>query len=245
MKSLFSFVSRISFIIAISVTPALAAPSVVVIDKSILTLPDNVLADCIELADKLQVKVVPVDMEPSLRNDESVRVLSGATQSKGNQRTLGVTRSSYQIAMEYSLNSVSVKGTKGACSVPSITVYLNQANHEVSIGREFSPNTCLFNHIKHHEYVHVAINKKGLYDSTAILTRELQQQFKDKVFVGKPDTLANMLDESMRGYWTIRASQLHANVMKLHKVLDSPAEYAKNQSVCNGSLNSVLRANGY
>lgn len=176
--------------------------------------------------------------------DRSVRDLTLQHPPGGNEKTLGLTDRAFRSRMEVNGQTLAVAGTDLVCLRPVVTMTLSLEPHVVAIGKEFSPETCAFDAIARHEQQHVVVNNLALERTAALMTRALQDAFAERVFYGPRAQLQANLQAYLQE-WLDWAEVELKKVDQLHRQIDTPEEYARNEHICGGEIPRVLRANGY
>lgn len=176
-------------------------------------------------------------------NNEDIRSLTTQEQEyRQGHFTLGLTSEKYRLSVNSKLTTLTDPRSLATCARVALDVSLSEPYHKVSIGREFSPGTCIFNEIRRHEYRHVAVNQNSIQWAKTVVEGELKTQFGNRVFYGDPTTLRQQIDDAVTSYWMPRVEQLHAEVQKQQQLIDTPEEYARLGAVCDGAANRVIAA---
>lgn len=172
----------------------------------------------------------------------SVAELSAARRAPTpGQYTLGLTVFELKTSLEWRSNMLRrADGT--ACLRPHIRLTLDVGPQLVYIGREFPRGSCAFNDIARHELLHVHANQTRAEAVGAALKTALERQFGNRVFHGQAEQLRSQLESALRQSWFAWAQQQLREVDKDHAAIDSPQEYARNLTVCNGEIARTLQA---
>lgn len=210
-----------------------AAPEIILMNSSVHP-PKEFIAACIAALPGSKVIVKYHDSPVNESYAYSVKDLSKKNDTKQNH--LGVTVFQYGSSFSYSSKGIKDPTTGLSCTSLSIESELSMKDHNVYIAKDFLNNSCLFNYIRSHEYVHVSINRKAIIDSASVLKAEMDAQFSNKLYIGDSRDISAKYESSIKQYWEPRVKSLQNQVMDLHKIIDTPAEYAKVLSACNGSI---------
>lgn len=176
------------------------------------------------------------------------RSMKGLTQKGARQRTLGqvvlgLTESKVETNMTWGNSLLLHPHKKSACLRPALKLTLN-IPQVVSVAREFSEGTCAFNDILRHELLHVQANQAHAETTARYMQEELTKFFGNRVFYGEEGELTAQLKEALAQSWLPLAKAKMDEVSKRHNVIDSPAEYAKNEFVCDGAISRAIRQAG-
>jgi len=190
-------------------------------------------------ATQVDVKVVsaPVTYSTSLGVSDLTR-RQNPPPAKGS-RTLGLTerRARTQIDGQHSL--LTRPSEPLACLRPKVTVTLSLEPHTVFVAREFAAGSCAYHHIADHEMKHVQVNHLALTRTAAALRNELKSSFGNRVFYGTPDELETNLDQHLKDWMDWVTAEMD-KTLRLHQDIDSPQEYARNNTACGGEISRIL-----
>jgi len=157
---------------------------------------------------------------------------------------LGLTESTLRTNINWNSNMLVRSSPQTGCLRPQVTLTFDVTPQIVSIAREFPKGSCSFNEIAAHEMRHVRANQAQLEAAAAYMEKELKNFFQQKIFYGPPDTLKNQLEEALRTTWLPLAEQQLEKVNVVHEAIDSPEEYARNKTVCNGEITRIIYESG-
>lgn len=194
---------------------------------------------------RLPATVIEVRTAPdSLRFDlgRSVTELSKAPQRRGERTyTLGLTEMRIGTTVDY--RSPTLKSTREAlaCARPHVVVTLSLAPHTVAVAREFPEGGCAHRHIVEHEMRHVEVNRLTLQDTAERLRQALRESFGNKVYYGTPAELQQRLTQHIRDEWLPWVRERMKHTQQRHQDIDTPQEFARNHTVCDGEITRVLK----
>ncbi|GAA6143756.1 hypothetical protein NBRC116584_35740 [Hydrogenophaga sp. 5NK40-0174] len=176
-----------------------------------------------------------------LRNDRSIAALTAVRRmQKPDMFTVGLTEVRIETRIE-SRSRMMVHGNRiSACMRPQFTVYLSLDPHTVSVASEFSEHSCAFNHIKAHETRHVEVNQRALDEAARELEFAMREAFGDQPIHGSPEELKAWLPAHIRDEWMPWVRAQMDGTLQLHRQIDTPQEYARNQEVCSGAIGKEL-----
>lgn len=230
--------------------PLLSRTALIVIallPASAAALPPNelnrFLAECnARLApSKIEVRTTPVSWVQSDR--ASVKELtaksSTANRSAGFS-TLGLATSQFSMSSQWGTNWMIHSSGQYSCTRPHLTVELSAGTQLVEIASEFAGNPCVRRHILEHELRHVHANQRQLESTARMLRAEMQNAMGVELFHGDHRTLRTQMEHSLATEWTVLAQEHFKQVNSAHSQIDAPAEYARNNVVCDGAVAKVL-----
>jgi len=160
---------------------------------------------------------------------------------KRSRGTLGTT--------EYELRYTAHVGTKAqtdgrtgkACGRIVAWVELQLAPHRVSIAREFPKGSCPYAHVAEHELKHVAINERHLQAVAAEMTARAARQVARRTFFGTEEAMRAQMTRYVTNIWIHEIDLAMEQARAQHARLDSPEEYARNETVCGGTMGPIAR----
>ena len=156
--------------------------------------------------------------------------------------TLGLTEMRLGTSIDYRSPSLTHPNEPLACARPHITVTLSLDPHVVSVASEFPEGSCAHRHISEHEMRHVKVNQHTLDDTAARMRQGLLSSFENKVFYGTPAELEARFNRHIRDEWLPWVEAQMRHTLQLHREIDTPQEYARNRTACNGEIARVLDA---
>lgn len=193
------------------------------------------MAQCERRLPPTQIEIVMATAPLKYDFSKSVGELTSRLSTGKGQVTLGLTERAISSQMEVQSTKMKSPGADVVCMRPRVVVTLTLDPHTVFVGREFPEKTCAFNSILEHEQRHVLVNNMALTKTAASLRQALQQSFGNRVFYGEERDLSSAVQAHIQE-WISWAEQEMKKVDRLHKQIDAPAEYAKNQHVCGGEI---------
>lgn len=159
---------------------------------------------------------------------------------------LGDTEFSSRLAFSFGLNSMKEQNTGMACYRPTVHLTLEVPSHLVHIASEFPPGSCAFDHIKAHEYLHVKVNREAIWYAATTIQAEFQAQLGEGIIYSKDvesgKRLEAQLNEAMKTYWLPRLQEILDGAQSRHQFIDTPEEYARSTTACNGSIARAIVA---
>ena len=174
---------------------------------------------------------------------KSVRHLTQRHASGKGQYTLGLTERSIASEMEVKSSMLKHKGSSLVCMRPHVIVTLTLDPHIVYVGREFPEKTCSFNSILQHEQRHVTVNNMALQRTAASMNQALHTSFGNRIFYGDEAEMGAEVRAHIQD-WIKWAESEMRKVDQLHKQIDTKEEYAKNLTVCNGEIPTLMKRAG-
>ena len=156
--------------------------------------------------------------------------------------TLGLTEMRLGTRIDYRSPSLTHPDEPLACARPHIIVTLSLDPHVVSVASEFPEGGCAHRYIREHEMRHVKVNQHTLDDTATRMRQGLLSSFGNQVFYGTPAELENRFNRHIHGEWLPWVKAQMDQTLQLHREIDTPQEYARNRTVCNGEIARVLDA---
>ena len=156
--------------------------------------------------------------------------------------TLGLTEMRLGTRIDYRSPSLTHPDEPLACARPHIVVTLSLDPHVVSVASEFPEGGCAHRYIREHEMRHVKVNQHTLDDTATRMRQGLRSSFGNQVFYGTPAELENRFNRHIHGEWLPWVKAQMDQTLQLHREIDTPQEYARNRTVCNGEIARVLDA---
>jgi hypothetical protein len=126
------------------------------------------------------------------------------------------------------------------CMRPSFRVTLSYNPIEVFVARELEPGSCPYREVLHHELRHVEAYRLQLSTAVENVGRSLRAHYADRIFYGDPETLRRELEQAIEQQWLPFAQHELEAVGKLHQGIDTPKEYRRYQTACDGEINRIL-----
>jgi len=151
-------------------------------------------------------------------------------------------RTTAQPKMETRIGGKALPATEGkvGCFRPNIRVTLSASPQRVSIAKEVPLNSCGYKHVLNHEVEHVRINQSGVQTLAKYLQEELTKRYGNQVFYGDVASLQQAFKRDVQGWLPIIQREFTARLAHAHAQLDTPQEYARSRTVCDGELARLL-----
>jgi hypothetical protein len=189
-----------------------------------------------------RVEVITVPVKPTIDTTLSYRQLTSLARREDGAWVLGLTRPALRVEARWSYAGLSDAGGQRACIRPSVSMRLRYEPVNVFIGREFLDDECAYRFILDHEQRHVGVHVRRLGEVAAELQRELEKHLAGIVHVGPRDELDRRLKAEVAERWMPLAERELKDVAREHAAIDSPQEYARAASACQGRIASVIAA---
>jgi hypothetical protein len=220
-------------------------------NKSVRALPETFVSECELNFPKSEVKINVKEGTITESNEESIRSLTALAQKTkvihaDQHRTLGLTTLELSWGIDAEFNSLRLQNLNMQCARPTIKIELEVVNHLVHIAKEFPPKSCEYNFVREHEYKHVRLNKENLRRYAKEATNALNERFPNPILYGSIENVTEKMQKMMDNEWLPFIKKVTAKMesegMELHKLIDTPEEYAKGHKVCAGKISQVIRA---
>lgn len=197
---------------------------------------------CAQRLAPTRIEVLPVYAQPVGNYTLSYKELTQRSPMGGNAKTLGLTEGYFKTNIQYGYSGLE-SPDGGGCSRPSIKITLSFDPLLVYVGKEFPPGTCEFQHIFTHEQRHIQANQAHLAQVASRLQAELTQYYGNRILYGNPKVVGAELTKQINEVWAPRAKAWMELVKETHARIDTPQEYARSATACNGNIQRVLSAN--
>lgn len=193
----------------------------------------------------IDVQVIPVFDEPVFDANTPLAALQGlAGQAKAaiphhESVMLGVTL--YEPAIEFQFPVVRTqRPDRQYCTrVRNLVARVGYRNVSVKVAKEFPVGSCAFQHVMIHEKKHIAVNQRLLEDFVPVMRERLEAHLERYgMFVGPdPEFGQKILREKIDAVLNDLAEAMQAENERRQKKVDTPEEYATNQTACGGDIN--------
>lgn len=213
-------------------------------------IPDQFTKECEHHFPPTSIEVTFVDAtitENHLKSFKEITTSARALKSTHADESyvLGQTKfeSTWRLSAEFA--SLQIEGKDLHCIRPKIKIELGFNYHQIEIAKELEYQSCEYNFVRNHEYQHVYINKNNMETYRRELAEAVNYRFSSSILYGAYDTVKNQLETMKDSDWlpfvkdTI--AKLEAEGANRHKLLDTPEEYAKGNTVCDGKIPAVMR----
>jgi hypothetical protein len=157
------------------------------------------------------------------------------------ESTVGLTVAHYLSAIDVVQNGLQDPETREYCMRPHFKVRLSYSPIEVFVGREIQRGSCAYAEVVHHEEKHVAAYELQLKKAAEAVERALRAHYGNTIFYGDPAKLDAQLAYSIRQQWLPFAEHQLEAVEPVQLAIDSPQEYARYRTACNGEIDRILK----
>lgn len=187
----------------------------------------------------IQVSVKPQELQYDF--SKSLAELTQRSKKKQTGRqTLGLTETTVRLSTERAYATLKKPNGMG-CLRPSLEVTLSASPQTIFIAREFPKGSCAFNEIMAHELRHARVNQSHTEAVARQLKAELDQVFGQQIFYGNVAELTQQFKDAWDKQWLPRIDQQLKASEAQHREIDSPQEYARNNTMCDGEVPRMLR----
>lgn len=188
----------------------------------------------------IRVQALPSAIHYNFASSMAQLTSKGSRQRQLGQVVLGLTEARLSYKLNWGANYLVEQGTGRACMRPRLTLVFDVNPQLVSVAREFPKGSCPFNEIAAHELRHVYANQAQLEAAANMMQRELTNFFGQKVFYGSHSSLQAQWQDALTTSWMPLAKAELAKVDTAHNAIDSPAEYARNRTICDGAITKAV-----
>lgn len=195
-------------------------------------------AECEQRLAPSQITVV-VDA-PAVEFDYSktTRELTHKKNPGKNWTTLGLTAVREEVGLNSSSSSLQDPSGR-TCMRPSFSVTIKLNPQRVYVAREFSAGTCAFKEVRAHEMRHVAANQSHSEQVARAFEQEMRSAFGNDIYYAT-GAQGNALAAAVKVGWLPHLQEELKKSELLHAEIDTPAEYARMGTLCNGEVGKVL-----
>lgn len=188
---------------------------------------------------RVQVRTAPVEpvVDKTLSYHELTRM---AGEDAGYRWVLGLTRPALRVEAKWGFTSLQDRRTGQSCIRPALQMTLRYQPVLVYVGREFVEDACAFDFVYAHEMRHVDVHVRRLREVSLQLQSELQNRLAGSTHIGQRDDLERRLKAEIGNYWVPRAERDLKDVRRQHAAIDTPEEYARAQTACDGRVARYL-----
>jgi hypothetical protein len=167
---------------------------------------------------------------------KSVAELTQRRKQKSDRwQTLGLTETVVRLSTKRGYATLKMPSGMG-CLRPSLEVTLSTSPQTIFVAREFPKGSCAFNEIMAHELRHAAVNQRHAESVARKLKAELDQVFGQQIFYGDVQQLTQQFKQAWDREWVPRINKQLGESEAQHRQIDSPEEYARNNTMCGGEL---------
>lgn len=157
--------------------------------------------------------------------------------------TLGVTH--YEPVIEFSAPMVTRSMPDGTyCSrIEHVDAVLGYRNVIIYMANELTANPCALNHVFEHEQKHVAVNRQLLQEYVPLVRERLMAYFRlyGQFRVPNAQYAESLVREKANGILTDMSTGLLEENRRRQRFIDTPEEYARNNTACGGWINGLMR----
>jgi hypothetical protein len=190
-------------------------------------------------AGRVVVRALPVTpvVDTALSYQELTRM---AGENSGHRWVLGLTRPTLRVEASWGFSGLSDPRSGRTCIRPALQMTLRYDPVLVLVGREFVYDACAYDFIFQHEMRHVDVHVRKLREVSLQLQSELQDRLSGVTHVGDRETLERRLRAEVNDYWMPRAERALREVREQHAAIDTPEEYGRARTVCEGRIARYL-----
>lgn len=192
----------------------------------------------------IPVKITPVFDEPKLDVSMSLATLQNYAKNGGaviphyDSITLGL--ASYKSITQFLIPIMHYKMPNGTfCArVQNLEARIGYENVTIHIANEFPQGSCSFYSVLEHEQKHVQVNRALLHEYVPKIKARLDAFLKinGMFIVANPDYADKLLRERVSKITEEVIQEMTQENRRRQKLIDSPQEYAKNNTACQGAV---------
>jgi len=197
----------------------------------------------------ININVYPVFDQPVVDDSLPLAAIQEMAQSsrdiipRYDTVTLGITH--YEPVIEFKAPMIARSLPDGTfCSrVEQVDVVVGYRNVRIFIARELTPDPCSANHVYEHEQKHIAVNRALLQEFVPLIRDKLTAYFRlyGQFIAPNPEYASSLLREKANSILTDVSNSMLEENRRRQRMVDTPEEYARNNVVCNGWINNLIR----
>jgi hypothetical protein len=157
--------------------------------------------------------------------------------------TLGVTH--YEPVIEFRAPILERPLSDGSyCArVQRIDATIGYRNVTIFIANELNADPCSANHVMGHEQKHVAVNLALLQEYVPLIQKRLAEYLSlyGMFRMQTPEYANTLLREKANAILNDMSNRMLEENRRRQQLVDSPEEYARNNTVCGGRINEIVR----
>lgn len=159
-----------------------------------------------------------------------------------NSFVLGLTRTESRVSVALNGPILQDRRSGYECVAPKIQVTLFYAPIVVFVGREFRAGTCAYKHILAHEMRHLKTYLDHLPKVEKVVRATLARRFQGQPLYAPIGQAQRLLEREIDRNWMPYMKREMAAVEALQAAIDTPQEYARLSKVCQGEVQSLIKA---
>lgn len=195
-------------------------------------------AECEQRLAPSQITVI-VDT-PAVEYDYSktTQELSRKKNPGKNGTTLGLTAVREEVVLNSSFRSLQDPSGR-TCMRPGFSVTIKLNPQRVYVAREFYKGTCAFKEVLAHEMRHVAANQSHSERVARAFEQEMRSAFGNDIYYSTGPQ-GDALVAAVRSSWLLHLQDELKKSELLHAEIDTPTEYARMGTLCDGEVVKIL-----
>jgi hypothetical protein len=156
---------------------------------------------------------------------------------------LGLTRYNPVVEFRATLSKLPLPDGTTCAQIEKVEATVGYRNVTIFVANELTDDTCAFEHVLKHEQKHVKVNRDLLMSFVPYIRNKLSDYLSLYGTFRGGD--ADYAEEVLRERANFVLSQTSKNMVeenrRRQRLVDTPEEYAKNNSACGGRLNAIVR----
>jgi len=206
------------------------------------SMPLQAALNCTDLPPS-KVDVILLETPASRNFNYSYRQLRSLTEdhSRHDIETLGLARGTASARFQIKGQIRQAKNSQSECASFDIKLTYGFSPITVYVSREFPQGTCAHDEIYRHELEHVETYQRHAREIREEITLALKKRFENTVpWHGSRGETSQRLQKELDERWLPYIQRLLDKVNTAQRKIDSPAEYARIASSCNGEIRDKL-----
>jgi len=204
--------------------------------------------DCEPYAN-IDISVTPVFDEPVINATVPLAELQKISRTAADviphydSVALGLTH--YEPVIEFSAPIIQRELSDGTycAKVQRIDAKIGYRNTTVFIGQELMADACASMHVLAHEKKHIAVNYVLLQEFVPLIQQRLSEYLKlyGMFRVQNPSYAEMLLRSKANAILSDMSQKILEENRRRQRLVDTPEEYARNNTVCGGRINTIIR----
>lgn len=177
---------------------------------------------------------------------DHTRSFHDLTRLKGQVRpgswVLGLTHTDARVLVKVGGRRLRDVASGNECIAPRIEASLTYLPIVLYVSREFPRDSCAYREVLAHEMRHLRTYEDYLPKAEARVRAALEQRFNGKPLYARIDQAQALLEREIQHTWIPMMKREMGQVEQLQAGIDSPSEYARLGTVCEGEVQFLLQS---
>lgn len=206
-------------------------------------LPAPAMASaCAELPpSSVSIKRLEAPITQNLQYSYKVLKGLGASYTRQDIEVLGLARGIAITRFDMKSTTLTTPDKQWECASIALNVEYGFSPMTIYVAREFAKDSCAYNEILQHEMLHVRAFTEHAKNIEQEITETLRQRFQRSTpWRGAAGTSVHKLQAEINDRWIPYLKRMLDKVNVEQRLIDSPEEYARIASSCNGTIKQKI-----